>query len=265
MFLNRNNRKIYYEVHGQGAPLLFVHGWMMNTTVWKNQVDHFAKTHRVVIFDLTGYGQSEKPDIKYDPGLWLDDIQAVIAHCNLDKPAFVGWSMGGSLGMGYAVSRPGTLGALVLVDTTPLLVAPPENFEHATPPDEAEQLLGAIDADFSSGARGFVELMLPEDGVDHIKDALHSVTQQTTGPIALESIMAAGTSDLRPVLSDINLPTMVMHGEADMVCKLGAGKYLADRIPHAGLVTFPGKGHVPFLTDAENFNTVLTSFLSGIK
>ncbi len=265
MFLKQDNRKIYYEVYGEGDPLLFVHGWMMNTTVWRKQIHHFAKNHQVVVFDLTGYGQSDKPEIKYGPDIWMADIDAVIAQCNLKKPTFIGWSMGGALGMGYAVSRPDALGLLVLVDSTPLLVAPPENFQHATPPDEAEQLLGAISTDFSSGARGFVELMLPEDGVDNIKDELHAVTQQTTGPIALESIMAAGTADLRPVLANISVPTVVLHGEKDMVCKLGAGEYLASNIPDAAFYTFPNKGHVPFLTDAENFNSILASSLPDKK
>ncbi len=259
MFLKRNNHKIFYEVHGEGDPLLFVHGWMMNSSVWRNQINHFSKSHQVVAFDLTGYGQSDKPEIKYNPDVWLDDIDAVIAHCNLVKPTLIGWSMGGAIGMGYALKRPEVLRSLVLVDSTPLLVAPPENFPYATPPDEAEQLLGAISTDYSSGARGFVELMLPEDDVENIMDELHSITQQTTGPIALESVLAAGTADLRPVLANISVPTVILHGEEDRVCKLGAGEYLANNIPNATFHTFPNKGHVPFLTDADNFNSILAS------
>lgn len=261
MILKRDSHNIYYEVSGQGDPLLFVHGWMMSSAVWKKQIQHFAKTHQVIVFDLTGYGQSDKPEIEYNPDVWMADIDAVIAHCNLDKPTFIGWSMGGSLGMGYAVSRPDALGSLVLVDSTPLLVAPPDVFQPGTPPEVAEQLLGAINSDFNSGARGFVELMLSEDNVDDIKEELHAITQQTTAKIALESIMSAGTADLRPILSDICVSTIVLHGEEDMVCNLGAGQHLAANIPDAKLHTFPGKGHVPFLTDAEKFNSILAASL----
>jgi len=262
MIIERDGHNIYCEVYGEGDPLVFVHGWMMSSAVWKNQIDHFAKSHQVIVFDLTGYGQSDKPDITYNTDTWLADVDSVISHLNLTRPTYIGWSMGGSIGMEYSIKRPGILASLILVDCTPLLVAPPEVFPNATPPEMAEQLLGAINTDFSSGARGFVELMFPEDNVDDIKDELHAISQQTTGPIALESVMAAGTADLRPILADICVPTTLLHGEEDMVSRLEIGQYLAENIPNATLHTFPGKGHAPFLTDAENFNSKLAELLS---
>jgi len=263
MFLKKAGEKLYYEEHGKGEPtLLFVHGWMANSSVWREQVPYFAKNRRVVTFDLTGYGQSAKPDdIAYTPDVWFDDIDALIGHLNIDKPILIGWSMGGAIGIGYTVTRPKALSKLVLVDSTPLLVAPPDVFEHATPPEAAEQLAGALQSDFSAGARGFVEMMFPEPDSEALKNEIHAITQQTTAPIALESVGNAGSADLRPMLNQVQVPTLILHGEADAVCSLGAGQFLSEMIPNAQIDTFSGKGHAPFLTDAQTFNERLAAFI----
>ncbi len=263
MILEKAGKKLFYEVHGQGEPtLLFVHGWMGSSSVWREQIPYLAKNNRVVTFDLTGYGQSSRPDgLTYTPEVWLDDIDILIEHLKLDQPTLVGWSMGGAIGIVYSVTRPDALSKLVLVASTPLLVAPPDVFEAAIPPEAAQQLLGAMQGDFSAGARGFVEMMLPEPDSEALKDELHAITQQTTAPIALESVGSAGTADLRPMLDQVKIPTLIMHGEADAVCSPKAAECLAEMIPDTQMQIFPGKGHVPFLTDSQAFNERLAAFI----
>tara|TARA_R110002050_G_scaffold247843_1_gene385618 strand:+ start:582 stop:974 length:393 start_codon:yes stop_codon:yes gene_type:complete len=111
----------------KGKTLLFVHGWMGSSSVWREQVAYFSKNYRIVTFDLTGFGQSDKPDESdYTPDVWLEDIDVIISHLNIDRPILIGWSMGGAIGIGYAFTLPTVLSKLVLVSTTPLLVAPNE-------------------------------------------------------------------------------------------------------------------------------------------
>jgi len=263
MFLEKAGKKLYYEVQGEGEQtLLFVHGWMASSAVWREQAPYFSKNNRVVTFDLTGYGKSGKPDgLAYTPDIWIDDLDALIEHLNLNKPILIGWSMGGAIGIAYAASRPEILSKLVLVGSTPLLIAPPDIFEHAIPPETAEQLAGALQSDFSAGARNFVEMMFPESDMEALKDEIHAITQQTTAPIALESVGNAGSTDLRPMLNQVKVPTLILHGEADAVCSLEAGQYLANMIPNTQIHTFSGKGHLPFLTDAKAFNERLAAFI----
>lgn len=265
MFLEKDGKGLYYEVHGEGDPaLLFVHGWMASSAVWREQVGSLSGKNKVVTFDLTGYGQSAKPgDIAYTPDVWLDDLDALIGYLHLAKPVLIGWSMGAAIGIAYAVTRPDALSKLVIVGGTPLLVAPSDVFEYATPPEAAEQLAGGLQSDFSTGARGFVEMMFPEPGTEDLKNEVHAITQQTTAPIALESVNNAGSADLRPMLAGVNVPTLVLHGEADNVCPLGAGQCLADMIPNAEFATFSGKGHLPFLTDPVSFNDRLRAFIGA--
>ncbi|MDY7030273.1 MAG: alpha/beta hydrolase [Spirochaetota bacterium] len=263
MFLDKGEKQLYYEVQGDGEPaLLFVHGWLGSGAVWREQVPYFSQKRRVVTFDLTGYGRSAKPKgLRYTPDVWFDDIDLLIEQNKLNKPVLIGWSMGGDIAIGYALSRPEALSKLVIVDSTPLLVAPPEVFEYGTPPEMAEQIAEAMQNDFSTGTRGFAEMLFPEPDSDGLKDEFHAITQQTTALIALDSIGNAGAVDLRPMLDQVQIPTLVLHGENDAVCPLGAGQCLYDMIPNARIHTFPGKGHAPFLTDAQAFNERLADFI----
>lgn len=263
MLLENRGRNLYYDVQGKGEKtLLFVHGWMGSSSVWREQVSYFSKNYRVVTFDLTGFGLSDKPDdIDYTPDVWFEDIDAIISHLNIDKPILIGWSMGGAIGIGYTVTRPAVLSKLVLVSTTPMLVAPNEVFEYALPPEVGEQISSALQSDFSEGARSLVDKMFPEPESDSLKTFVHSITQQTTASIAIDSVINAGSADLRPLLNQIKIPCLILHGEADEVCAIGTAQYLFKTLPDAKIDTFKEKGHCPFLTDAQAFNEALASFI----
>lgn len=262
MFLNRDGVKLYYEVHGSGEPtLLFVHGWTMSHEVWREQVAVFSKTHRVVTIDLRGFGQSDKPEGDYTLELFADDVDFVIRGLKLEKPVYIGWSMGVSIGLVYAAAHPGSLSKLVLVDGTPMLIASGD-FTDAVPPAMAQQLLGALQTDYAAGTQAFVGIVLPEPDTEALKAWVHGITLQTTPPIALNSIGNAGARDLRPLLSQIRTPTLIVYGDQDQLCLPAASRYMHAQIGGAEIHEFAGKGHAPFLTDRQAFNERLRSFIS---
>lgn len=262
MFLNRDGVQLFYDVHGTGEPtLLFVHGWMMNHEVWREQVAAFGKTNRVVTVGLRGFGQSDKPAGEYTLDLFADDLDFVVRELKLDKPVVVGWSMGVSIALVYAAKHPERVSKLALVDGTPMLVAAGD-WVHAIPPEAANGLLGAMQADFAAGTRGFVELMFPEAGADELKNWIHGITQQTTAAVALNSIGNAAGRDLRPEVKRVAHPTLIMCGDQDHVCLPEASRYMHSQIAGSELHEFAGKGHAPFLTDAEAFNVRLQSFVA---
>lgn len=261
MFLTREGVDILVRDEGQGAPpLLFVHGWMMSHEVWREQFAAFSKVHRTVALDLRGFGASGKPEGDYSIDTFCNDLDFVTSSLALEKPVVVGWSMGASVALVYAATRPERVSKLVLVDGTPLLVAT-SDFPHGIPPEAAQQFVAQLQADFFQAARGFVEPMFPEPGTDHLKDWIHGITQQTKPSIAIGCLISAGTQDLRPHLGNVRAPTLVCYGEEDRVCLPEASRYMADRIPQAEVVSFPGKGHAPFLTDTQAFNDALRAFL----
>ena len=262
MFLERDGVQLYYDVQGEGEPaLLFVHGWMMSSELWREQVAAFGKTHKVVRFDLRGFGQSSKPAGEYTLETFADDLDFVIGKLRLKKPVLIGWSMGVSIAAIYATAHPEKLSRLALVDGTPMLVAGGD-WTHGIPSEAANQLLGVMQGDYAAGARAFVDLMFPEPGTDDLKNWAHGITQQTTAAVALNSIGHAGGRDLRPLFSQIKLPTLVLYGDRDQVCLPGASRYLHAQIAGSEIHEFLGAGHAPFLTDTMEFNRRLQAFVA---
>lgn len=263
MFLTRNGTKLCYHMRGTGEPtLLFVHGWLGSLEVWEEQVAAFSESHRVVSVDLRGFGQSDKPDGDYPLDLFADDLDFIIQELALDKPVFIGWSMAASIGLVYATAHPDKISKLVLVGGTPLLIAS-EDFPHAIPGEAAEQLLGALQVDFMAGTRGFIEMLLPEPDTGALKEQLHTIALQTTPAVALNSIGLAAGQDLRPLLSQVKIPTLILTGGQDQVCLPGASQYMHEHISNSEFYSFAGKGHCPFLTDAAAFNERLRDFVAA--
>src|SRR3970040_314945 len=102
--------KIYYEVHGQGRPLLFVSETACDGEVWKiYQVPEFSKDHRVIIHDYRGTGQSSKPSIDYTTQMFAQDVVALMDHLDAEDAIIVGHSMGGRVAQLLALDPPNTL------------------------------------------------------------------------------------------------------------------------------------------------------------
>lgn len=262
MFLDRDDVRLFYDIQGEGDPtLLFIHGWGMSHEVWREQVSEFSRDHRVVSVDLRGFGQSDKPQVNYSFDLFTDDLGFVIRELGLKKPILVGWSMGASIALVYAAAHPERVSKLVLVDGTPLVLAR-EDFPHGLPEPQLQQLLGAMQADYAAGMRFFVDLFFPEPNTSQLKDWVHGITQQTTPAVAVSCMANVAGTDLRPLLKKITVPTLLLHGELDQASSPAVNSYMHAQISNSETHMFPGKGHAPFLTDAQAFNKRLRTFVS---
>jgi len=113
--------RLYYERAGTGAPeLLFVSGWCCDHTAFQPQFDHFARTHTVTSYDLSGVGQSDKPDGGYSIPELADDVAALCAELGIERPVVVGHSLGAMIAVEVGARYPSLASALVLVDPGPI-------------------------------------------------------------------------------------------------------------------------------------------------
>jgi pimeloyl-ACP methyl ester carboxylesterase len=125
--LTRDGLKLSYVEAGAGDPaLLFVHGWTCAATQWHAQIDEFSKRHRVVAVDLRGHGESDKPDEDYTIAQFADDVLWEMGELGLDRPVYVGHSMGGVIGVEVLRRAPGSVRAAVFVDA-PVAPLPEED------------------------------------------------------------------------------------------------------------------------------------------
>lgn len=254
----RDGTCIHYESYGSGSPILLVHGWGLSR-VWKNQIEEFSRSYRVITIDLRGHGRSGGPNGEYGLDTLKEDVLALIKELGLKGVTLVGWSMGASVAMKLmAEERPLEVDSLIIVAGTPMFTA-----------SYGE---GSGRADIS-GKRGLLETIL-WIAIGHIRDILRGRGRMWkrlrillncghwAGLDALKGYMKAmANSDLTGILDRIEVPTLIIHGDRDNVCSVLGAYYMADRIKGARLEILNGDDHALCLTDPERVNERMREFV----
>jgi pimeloyl-ACP methyl ester carboxylesterase len=111
---NINGTSLYYEVTGNGTPIVFLHGFTCDHRNWDPQVRYFSKKYKVITYDARGHGQSSMPDTI--PYSYADDLAALMDYLKIEKAVIVGHSMGGTPAFFYAFNHPERVLALVLAE-----------------------------------------------------------------------------------------------------------------------------------------------------
>ncbi|WP_433463505.1 alpha/beta fold hydrolase [Spirillospora sp. CA-128828] len=257
---------LYYEDHGNGAPVVLLHGWTMNSTFWGDNVPALAAGNRVITVDLRGHGSSGKTPEGHTLGQYARDVRALIEHLELDHVALVGWSMGTDVILWY-VHQYGCdrLRSAVFVDQSP-------RFLNAD--DWDFPLLGnytrtdlAVFAQTVRHARPdaikpFIAACFAEPPTSDVIDAVYAETTKTPTEAALSVWMDMAHADLRPLLPQVTVPVLLAYGRRSKVFPGDLAGLLAEALPDARSVRFEHSGHVPFAEEAERFNEVLAEFLA---
>ena len=260
--LEINGEAIFLTDSGGDLPaLLFVHGIMMSHKAWDHQVAEFAEKYRVVCVDLRGFGQSSasNPAISFEDH--ANDLVEIIERLQLRDVTLVGWSMGGAIGQVLAAEHGSKISRLVLVDTTPQLLASAE-FPHALPTEAAMQLGQLLSTDFAQGCAAFCSMVAPEDG--EATKLLTTIAAATSPNVTLSAFASSGPRSLIGLLPQISTPTWIIAGAEDGICLPQASEFLAEHIPgckHA-VQWIQGAGHAPFLTRPKQFNAALHAALA---
>ena len=247
------------DTGGDKPALLFAHGLTFDHTVWQSQVGVFPADFRVVCVDLRGHGRSTaaNPDISFEDH--AADLAALIDILGLKDVTLVGWSMGGAIAQLFAATYSGKISRLVLVGSTPQLLAD-DKFEHALPPEAAQELVTLMAQNYAKGCAALCSMMEPED--QRVTAMLTAISTKSRPDIVLNTIQSAGARSLLGYLPKISTPTTVIGGSNDAICLPVVTTYLAKNIPSSqGDAIFIESGHAPFLARPEAFNTALRSVL----
>src|SRR3569623_968524 len=119
--IDRDGVGIYYEVHGDGPPLLLTHGYSSTSAMWHGQVDALAREHKLILWDMRGHGQSDYPDDPkaYSEALTVGDIAALLDAAGARKAIVGGLSLGGYMSLAFYRAHPERVSALLIIDTGP--------------------------------------------------------------------------------------------------------------------------------------------------
>jgi pimeloyl-ACP methyl ester carboxylesterase len=213
---------------------------------------------------MRGSGESDKPADNYTFDLYVDDLNSIIEELQEKNIVLVGESMGASIAIKYVAKYPEKVSKLVLMCGTPKYMST-NDFPHGLSLEILHRWQIALQESYSRGVRTFMELAFPELGTEYLKELGFKLCHKTPEEIAINSANNFMKEDLRPLLGKINIPTLILHGENDVVCPLGGAKYMHEKIPRSKMYIFKGKGHCPSITAADKFNKMLEEFITTGK
>lgn len=249
---------------GQGAPILFVHGFPLDHTMWREQVADLSRDHRCIAPDLRGFGKSTVTEGKVTMEQFADDLAALLDALTITEPVVLcGLSMGGYIAWQFVRRHAARLKALIVCDTR----AVPDSSEAA-----ANRLRLADDV-VPLGPEVVVKAMLPKLIAPGFKVREPSWIEEirqvmlATNPhgIAAASRGMAERADAQPWLAQIDCPTLVLVGEQDVISPPTEMSEIASALPHATFHTIPDSGHLAPLENSATTNVLLRSFLTGFQ
>ncbi|MFC1989067.1 alpha/beta fold hydrolase [Chloroflexota bacterium] len=250
-----NNIELYYEVHGQGYPVVFLHGFKDAVEMWKPQLSVFSQDYRLIIYDARGHGQSESPSSveQYSADIVVEDLFQLLGVLGVEKAVVGGLSMGGYISLRFYLRHPEKVSALIIMDTGPGYRNPERMAEWTKDREEYANFIERY------GLEAFAERYYPLD-----KDMVHRHTSVTGLANMSRKVVAQHDSLVIENLSKIKVPFLVLVGEDD-VRFLRASEYMSKTIPGAKHAVIPKAGHVSNLDNAEAFNKVVLDFLSKLN
>lgn len=260
---------LYYEDHGTGKPVVLVHGWPLSSKSWEKQVSALIDAgYRVVAYDRRGFGNSAKPTLGYDYDTLAGDLHTLMTELDLAGATLVGFSMGG----GEVARYLGTYGSNRVERAVFISAIPPFLLKTADNPEGVEGsafdgFMESIAADRPAFLTGFFQDFYNVDvyGGDRISDEVLRLSWNiaaAASPRGTLDCVPAWLTDFRGDLAKIDVPVLVIHGDADRIVPFPAsGKRIHDTVEGSRLVVIEGGPHGITWTHAGEVNRELLGFL----
>lgn len=254
---------LHWAERGSGAPVLFLHGFPFDRTLWDGQVAALPAGWRALAPDLRGFGASRDPGREpLTMAQHAADMVALLDQLRIERAVVCGLSMGGYIALAMLRIAPERLRALVLCDTR----AEPDGAE------ARETRVATAERVRREGTAAIVATLLPKllaestfarapGVVERLRGMMEAASAES---IARASLGMAERADARPLLADIRVPVLVLGGESDAVTPPDVLRSLAAAIPGARLELLPDAGHVSNLENPAAFDAALHAFLASL-
>jgi 3-oxoadipate enol-lactonase len=251
------------EVRGEGPAVLFVHGYPLDHSIWRDQIDGLDGYRRIAP-DLRGMGQSDAPDLGYGMAIYAADLAALLDTLGVEDVVLCGLSMGGYVAFEFLRTWRDRVRGLVLLSTR----AEADNAETRRARDAAAAVAR------ERGSSAVAESMLPKvlspttiSGQPQVAERVRELMAGTPVPGIVGALAAmrdrSSSESLLPTLA--GLPTLVLAGEADGLTPPDQARVLAQLIPGARLSIIPGAGHLPPVEHPAATTQALREFLASLE
>lgn len=257
-----NGISIAYHDRGSGFPLVFLHAFPLNRTMWVEQEQALSSRCRVITIDLRGHGESDAPLWRYTLDQAVDDVIGLLDHLSIRQTVFVGLSMGGYILFALYRRYADRVRGLVLANTR----------AQADTVEGKEGRFQMAQTAYKNGPSAIADLMIPKllspatiqtkpDLVGRVRAMIEG--NQISG-IAGDLMAMAERPDSISLLNQITCPTQIIVGELDLPTPPSDAKLMAERIPGARLTILPKAGHLSNLEQPDQFNETIRTFVSEV-
>ncbi|RME87096.1 MAG: alpha/beta fold hydrolase [Anaerolineae bacterium] len=238
-YVNVNGITLAYERRGRGAPLVLLHGFPLDHTIWDEVAPLLEGRADVILPDLRGHGASEAPESSYSIDDMADDVTALLDHLGVERATVVGHSMGGYVALAFAQRHLDRLAGLGLVATHAAADSPERRAAREAQMKEVAE----------KGVAPLAEGMSAKLTRDPALAArLRNLILKTKPAGVIGALRAmAGRPDRREFLPSVDVPAVVVIGLDDAILPPELGREMASLLPQARLFEIAGVGHMPMM------------------
>ena len=252
-----------FDVEGSGTPVVLLHGYPFNRTMWREQVEALKRIHRVIVPDLRGHGESAVTSGAATMEDMARDVAALLESLDVSRPALGGLSMGGYVSLAFARLFPSNIRALLLADTR--AQADTEEAKQ----NREQQAEKALSEGMEVIADGLLPKLLAPLTFNERPDIVQRVREMivNTNPAGAAAVLRGMAQRQNHIsfLSRIIVPTLILVGSEDTLTPVADSELMHREIGGSRLQIIEGAGHVSNLERTEGFNTPLVEFLKGVE
>lgn len=266
---HNENVCLYYEDYGEGQPIILIHGWPLSHKMWEYQIAELvAAGYRVIAYDRRGFGQSDRPWNGYDYDTLASDLNDLIGHLELKDVILIGFSMGGGEVARYIgiygtqkISKAVLIGAV-----TPFLLKTDDNPD-GVDADVFEGMKEGISKDrpgfFKEFGKNFMNYDQNKDRISEAQlDLNWNIACHASPKGTLDCVDSFGKTDFREDCKKFDIPTLVVHGDADNIVPIDvSGAKAKELIPNADYKIIENAPHGLMMTHRKELNKVILDFL----
>ena len=263
-----NGINLYYEVHGEGSPLIWCHEFAGDYRSWEPQVKFFSQRYRVITYNARGYPPSDVPTDpeSYSQEQSVEDLLGLLKYLGIEQAHIGGLSMGGNVVLNFGLKYPQMAKSLIVAGTgsgSTDVESFKRHVEEIAHRIETEGISSL--ADFTRGPSRMQLLRKDPIGWQKFADQLFQHSEEGSA-LTIRGVQKRRPSifDLEPKLRSLNVPTLIMVGDEDDLC-IEPSIFMKRCIPMSGLVMFPQSGHPINLEEPDLFNRVVQNFLTAVE
>ncbi|MCS7054162.1 MAG: alpha/beta hydrolase [Ignavibacterium sp.] len=257
-----NNISVITDGDKEAKPIVFIHGFPYDHSMWKKQINYFSNSYYCISYDIRGFGESRDFDGQHTMEMFVDDLELIIDEMNLQKPVLCGLSMGGYISLRALERFQNKLSAVILCDTR----------SQADDNQGRLKRASAIKRINSEGHKEFIKEFITNCFGDYFKqnfsEELQSIIEysQTFDPKGIKGALLAMLSrtDTTSFLEKIEIPILLICGKQDNLTPPSVMRDMYHKIKNSEFVEIENAGHLAPIENPEEVNSAISKFLKKI-